>query len=365
MTNFSENNSENENVLAINPTKLSESERELLGDFLDGDDDPEVFFKDKNYPFDESVIKLSKEISWRLSKDKESQCFEVIGKRVGNGNYGFIDKVKGKLFFKDAELVYMPVHQKPNKARIRKEIPRKKHVSENQWRRDVNKEYRRTKQAGHLFIRKPVFFQDDGNLRAYLFMRKMPGQTLEQVLKGDLDEKTRLAICLSILQAYTQQVKARNLVHNDISPRNIMVDLSDPHNPRCFFIDFAFAKKQTTNDAMKFPIKGTALYIAPERFEGKGSSTKSDVFSLGHILAQVMGEKPPSFNTAEPFYQRAMKGEFDSELIHLNNQQVKKQIQAMLNPNPGERALINEVSATISTALKEDGLDLQVAALTK
>ncbi|KTD33803.1 Ser/Thr protein kinase [Legionella nautarum] len=352
MTKFTEN----EKVSVINPTKMSESESELLGDFLDGDDDPEVFFKNKIYPFDNG-LKLTKEISWRSGKDKGSQCFEVIGKRVGNGNYGYIDKVKGKLFFSNDELVYMPVSQKPHKARIRKEIPRKPHVSESQWRRDIKKEYKRTKEAGHLCIRKPVFFQDDGNLRAYLFMREMPGQTLEQALKGNFDEKTRLALCLAIIKAYKQQVQARQLVHNDISPRNIMVDLSEPLNPRCFFIDFAFAKKQSTNDAMVFPIKGTALFIAPERFEGKGSSTASDIFSLGHILAQVMGEEPPeSCNKVDLIFKRSLRGQFDSELIYLKNQQVKNQIQNMLHPDPEKRSLLNEVSSTISAALEEDRL---------
>jgi serine/threonine protein kinase len=361
MTNSIENDAENKNVSVINPTKMSGTESELLADFLDGDDDPEVFFKDQIYSF-ENGLKLTKEISWRSGKKKGSQCFEVIGKRVDNGNYGYIDKVKGKLFFSDNGLTYMPVSQKPHKARIRKEIPQKPHMNEAQWRHDIKKEYKRTKQAGHLFIRKPVFFQDGDKLRAYLFMREMPGQTLEKTLKDALDKKTRLALCLAIIEAYKQQVKARQLVHNDISPRNIMVDLSDPLNPRCFFIDFAFAKKQSTDDAMVLPIKGTPLFIAPERFEGKGSSTASDVFSLGHILAQVMGEEPPTTcNNIELIFQRSLQGQFDSELIYLSSEQVKNRIRDMLNPEPEKRPLINQVSETISAVLEDSGPDSQIA----
>lgn len=361
MTNSIENNAENEKVSLIDPTKMSETESELLADFLDGDDDPEVFFKDQVYPFDDG-LKLTKEISWRSGKEKESQCFEVIGKRIGKGNYGYIDKVKGKLFFRDNGLAYMPVSEKPHKARIRKEIPRKQEVDEARWRHDIRKEYKRTKQAGHLFIRKPVFFQDGDKLRAYLFMRKMPGQTLEQILEGHLDERTRLALCLAIMQAYKKQVQTKNLVHNDISPRNIMVDLSDPLHPRAFFIDFAFAKKQSTHDAMVLPIRGTPLFIAPERFEGKGSSTASDVFSLGHILAQVMGEEPPtSCNNVELIFQRSLRGQFDSELIHLRNEQLKDQIRDMLNSEPEKRPLINEVSATISAVLEKEEPDSQIS----
>ncbi|KTC78787.1 serine/threonine-protein kinase [Legionella cherrii] len=325
-------NPADESVIIINPTQLSQEQIPFLIDFLEGDDNPEVFLKDTVYTHESIRFKLTHELNWRSGKDGISECFEVMRDgQAASGKFGRIDLIEGKLVFNERGLEFIPISLKPHKERVRKFILFKQEKEEAIWRKSINEEYKRTKQAGHLKVRKPVFFRDhDGSLGAYFIIKKAPGITLHDLLYGTpqepLDTATRKAISLAILDAYIEQVKRRGLVHNDISLRNIMVDLSNPKQPIVTFIDFAFAKKIKVNDSGSL-IRGTPVYMAPERFEGDGSSTASDVFALGHILAEIWGEQrmiPNPKLGIKGVYLESKKGLFDSDLIHLEESELSE-----------------------------------------
>ncbi|MCW8443041.1 protein kinase [Fluoribacter gormanii] len=344
----------NESITLINPTDLTKEQSIFLKEFLEGDDQPEVFLPDTIYTYKQIQFKLTHELNWRLGKDGVSECFEVMkNSRAGVGKYATVDNIEGKLVSFSKELEFAPAHTKPHKERVRKFMFFKQDKEEEQWRDSIKKEYKRTKQAGHLNVRKPVFFRDNaGKLCAYMFIKKASGATLHDILHGksnvQLDIETRKTISIAILNAYIEQVESKGLVHNDISLKNIMIDISNPKQPIVTFIDFAFAKKTHKNDAGP-NIRGTPLYMAPERFVGEGSSTASDVFALGHILAELFGERRitpgPKWGIKE-IYGLNKKGTFDSDLIYLEEFEkdtITHNLLPMVSPNPEERPTPEEI----------------------
>lgn len=353
-------NPSSESIITINPTCLTPEQSLFLIDFLEGDESPEVYSKDTVYTFAQFKFKFTHELNWRHRKDGISECFEVIkDTRAGSGKFASVDNIEGKLIFKESGLEFIPVHLKPQKERVRKFIFFKKDKEEAQWRKSIKEEYKRTRQAGHLNIKEPVFYKDKNELYAYFFIKKAPGPTLHDLLYGDakqpLDTATRKAISLAIINAYIDQVEMKGLVHNDLSLRNIMVDLSSPQRPRVTFIDFAFAKKVHKNDAGGV-IRGTPLYMAPERFVGDGSSTASDVFALGHILAEIWGGQrviPSARSGIRGIYLANKKGTFDSELIHVeasDREKIVGGLLQMISPNPEDRPVPEEVKDIFITS---------------
>ncbi len=87
-------------------------------------------------------------------------------------------------------------------------------------------------------------------------------------------------------------------LHNDIKPSNILLDGFLPNSadsssikPNLLLTDFALAenvdKPSTANPA------GTPAYLAPERWQGQGTTVKSDIYAFGIMLYEVLtGERP-------------------------------------------------------------------------
>ena len=91
------------------------------------------------------------------------------------------------------------------------------------------------------------------------------------------------------LQAFHRQ----EMVHQDLRPNNIMIDVSGTAK----IIDFGATQVggilDIGNNREDNEIKGTAQFTAPEYYLGEGGSTRSDIFSLGVITYQMLTGKLP------------------------------------------------------------------------
>ena len=132
------------------------------------------------------------------------------------------------------------------------------------------------------------FGEDDGIL--YLAMEFLEGKSLEKVVQ----EQTVLPI-ETILPIYDQVCSAldhahRNkIVHRDVKPANIMI----LHNGLVKVTDFGIAKMMAMGMTQAGQILGTPNYMSPEQVKGRQIDGRSDIFSLGVILYElVTGEKP-------------------------------------------------------------------------
>jgi serine/threonine protein kinase len=132
------------------------------------------------------------------------------------------------------------------------------------------------------------FGEDNGVL--YLAMEFLEGKSLEKIAQ----EKTILPI-ETILPIYDQVCSAldhahRNkVVHRDVKPANIMI----LQNGLVKVTDFGIAKMMAMGMTQAGQILGTPNYMSPEQVKGRQIDGRSDIFSLGVILYElVTGEKP-------------------------------------------------------------------------
>ena len=132
---------------------------------------------------------------------------------------------------------------------------------------------------------------DDLNFIAMEYVR---GQTLEErVSKGPLPLKEMLRNAKEIAQAL-EQAHRNSIVHRDLKPSNIMV--AEGHIK---VMDFGLAKKVPTDTAGGPETKSTALsavgsvigtpaYMSPEQLRGDPLDARSDIFSLGIVLYELV-----------------------------------------------------------------------------
>jgi hypothetical protein len=125
-------------------------------------------------------------------------------------------------------------------------------------------------------------------------MEFVEGQTLENLIKrsGRLEVKMALEIATQVA-AGLAAVHKRKLVHRDIKPSNIMVSLDDAGAVTAKIIDLGLAKAvneagpQSAISALG-GFAGTPEFASPEQFAGVGVDIRSDLYSLGVTLWEMV-----------------------------------------------------------------------------
>jgi eukaryotic-like serine/threonine-protein kinase len=138
----------------------------------------------------------------------------------------------------------------------------------------------------------------DGN-RPFIIMDFVEGQTLGQYLKKngtmplDLALQVFIPVCLAMDYAHKQGV-----IHRDITPNNIVLvpskGATSQFTPR--IIDFGIAKLASDDETALTQVGeifGTPLYMSPEQCLGARVDNRSDLYSLGCVLFEVLTGSPP------------------------------------------------------------------------
>lgn len=133
--------------------------------------------------------------------------------------------------------------------------------------------------------------EDDGV--AYIVMELVEGATLRQAidLHGALPPARAADIAAQVADALAA-AHARGLVHRDVKPSNVLVQLDG----RVKVTDFGIAKAadQSTDDLTRTgSVMGTARYLAPEQLEGRPVDERADVYSLGLVLFEMLAGETP------------------------------------------------------------------------
>lgn len=129
--------------------------------------------------------------------------------------------------------------------------------------------------------------------KQYIAMSFEPGGELDDKLKeGTLETAEALQICakLAAALAYSHQ---RGIVHRDIKPANVLFD--DAGSP--VLSDFGIAKELNTSSGLTQTgmAIGSPAYMSPEQLMGQKVDGKTDVYSLGLVLFQLLhGRLPPN-----------------------------------------------------------------------
>jgi serine/threonine protein kinase len=141
-------------------------------------------------------------------------------------------------------------------------------------------------------------------------MEFVEGETLENLIRrsGRLEVKLALEIATQVA-AGLAAVHKQKLVHRDIKPSNIMVSLEDARTVRAKIIDLGLAKpapEAFSEAAISMPglFAGTPGFASPEQFVGVAVDIRSDLYSLGVTLWQMLtGQAPFRGSSAEVMHQ--------------------------------------------------------------
>jgi serine/threonine-protein kinase len=125
----------------------------------------------------------------------------------------------------------------------------------------------------------------------YIVFEYVEGETLKQRIgrEGPLDPQEAIAYAIEIARGLSV-AHARNMVHRDIKPQNILIDAEG----RAKLTDFGISR-QLEQDGMTATgrVLGTTDYVAPEQAMGRGADPRSDVYSLGVVLYEMLiGQVP-------------------------------------------------------------------------
>jgi serine/threonine-protein kinase len=133
----------------------------------------------------------------------------------------------------------------------------------------------------------------------YLVAELLRGKSLRAVIKseGKLDPRRAVSYAFQALQGLAA-VHAAGVLHRDLKPANIMLEPSaEGMVDRVVLIDFGFATFEGSARLTAVgAIVGSLSYIAPERLRGEEIDHRSDLYSIGVILYEMLMGVPPFQN---------------------------------------------------------------------
>jgi serine/threonine protein kinase/beta-lactam-binding protein with PASTA domain len=137
-----------------------------------------------------------------------------------------------------------------------------------------------------------VYDQGNDNGRAFLVMEFVPGATLRHILRdrGRLTPGEALAVMDHVLAALAAAHNA-GLVHRDVKPENVLVTADGRVKVADFGLARAVAGSTVTTTGSV--LLGTAAYLAPEQFEHGTADARSDVYSAGVLLFELLTGTTP------------------------------------------------------------------------
>jgi beta-lactam-binding protein with PASTA domain/predicted Ser/Thr protein kinase len=135
-----------------------------------------------------------------------------------------------------------------------------------------------------------VFDRGEWDGTYYIAMELLEGRNLKQVVRehGALEPALAVDIVLQILKA-ARFAHRRGVVHRDIKPHNVIVD----EEGRAKVTDFGIARAGASDMTETGSIMGTAQYLSPEQAQGQPVDARSDLYSIGVVLYELLTGAPP------------------------------------------------------------------------
>lgn len=212
----------------------------------------------------------------------------MIGKILG-GRYEIIEQIGGG----GMALVYKAKCQLLDRF-VAIKILKDEFVNDEEFVRKFRRESQAAASLSHpniVNIYDVGYEEEDNNQIYYIVMEYIKGKSLKDIIKsqGKLLLDTSLDYTLQIAEAL-QHAHKNHIVHRDIKPHNIMIT----EDNRVKVTDFGIARAATTSTVTaKSDVLGSVHYFSPEQARGGYTDEKSDIYSLGIVMYEMVTGKLP------------------------------------------------------------------------
>lgn len=126
----------------------------------------------------------------------------------------------------------------------------------------------------------------------YIVMEFVDGQTLREMVKtqGPMSQRQVIEVMADVCAALDFSHR-HNIIHRDVKPANIMINLAGAVKVMDFGIARALGEGQ--NVTQTAAVIGTAQYLSPEQARGEAVDARSDVYAAGCVLFELLTGEPP------------------------------------------------------------------------
>ena len=136
-------------------------------------------------------------------------------------------------------------------------------------------------------------YLNDG--RPYFVMELLPGESIARLLDRETPTPARAVAIASQLCDALAAAHEHGVIHADVTPSNVL--LEETPQLKVKLVDFGLAKlRETAGESMLESselVLGTPLYISPEQIRGRPADERSDQYSLGVVLFEMLVGAPP------------------------------------------------------------------------
>lgn len=196
--------------------------------------------------------------------------------------------------------------------------------------------------------------RDHGTI--YIAMEYLQGQPLNEVIRsGPLSMEKTMDIALQVSSALGY-AHDKGIVHRDIKPSNII--LTDEGSVK--LTDFGIARAEDQNAAQQTQtgvILGTPFYMSPEQVMGRRVDGRSDLFSMGVILYELIVGRKPFMGDHFTAIFRAITEDIPVAPLQIDasiSRSISDLIMKMLSKNPDARFQTGEeISRALKTCLQD------------
>ncbi len=170
-----------------------------------------------------------------------------------------------------------------------------------------------------------IYEMDRAEGRTFIAMECVEGQSLKKVIEsGPLELDEAIDIGIQIAEGL-EEAHARGIIHRDIKPANIMVTPAGQAKIMDFGLAKPFGATKLTRTGATI---GTVAYMSPEQARGSDVDARSDIWSLGAVLYEMVAGQPP------------FKGDYEQAVIYRILNENPEPVTALRPDAPAELARI-------------------------